>query len=101
MLADPIDGLLAGITSGPLRLGVAIGAVLLGCAICILPSWGTQELVGSLLIFAFFSIFYWASFGAWFVVGIFALVGMFAFGHAFLLERWSKGSLFAAFTCAA
>ncbi|MGV3533455.1 MAG: hypothetical protein ACO1QR_13900 [Chthoniobacteraceae bacterium] len=100
MLADPIDGLLAGITSGPVRLGVVIGAVLLGFAVCILPSWRAQEWVGALLIFTFFSIFYWASFGAWFAIGICALIGIFAFGHAFLMERWSKGSLFAAFTCA-
>ena len=101
MLSGPIDGLLAGITSGPARILVGAAAAALGFFICVLPSGWHSEAIPALAMLAFTSIFRWAHFGGWFFVGLSALVGMFAFLHAFVMERIPAISLFATFTFAA
>jgi hypothetical protein len=101
MLADPTDGFLAGITSGPARLLIGAAAILLGFGVCVLPLPWRSEAFLAIAVLAFASIFQWASYGAWFFLGLAALVASFAFLHAFVMDRAPSLSLFATFTCAA
>ena len=101
MLADPVEGYLAGVTSAPARVLIAAGAAVLGFGVCILPVTREPDALLMIPMLVFFSIFRWAVLGGWFFAGLCAFVGMFAWTHAFLMERTPKLSLFAVFTCAA
>jgi hypothetical protein len=102
MHIGPVDGLLAGITSGPARLLIAVGAVFLGFGVCLLPLPWRDDAFLAIAALAFSSISDWSEHGVWFFfLGLGALIGCFAFLHAFVMERAPSFSLFATFTLAA